>query len=232
MKFRWKRVRVSCHQPFGSREHKAHIGLSRISFKCCQTSAEISAEAAEADLQKGLKNNLKKMFPESMSCDGDIVSKVTEPSKVVSTPKAAKVVVGSSDNSGSKRRIPSWESPKKKLKTNNRDNEVESGEHKDKANIGDEEENNKVKASEKSTSANKRFKGEELVTNRKCDAVSVSAEMKGSPTQRKEISQLSKDSKSYKQHQSPKERDIDDDSDILCGKNIQGWLGRLRLALN
>ena len=29
-----------------------------------------------------------------------------------------------------------------------------------------------------------------------------------------------------------RERENDDESDILCGKNIQGWLGGLRLALN
>ena len=119
--------------------------------------------------------------------------------------------------------VPNWESPKNKLKTNNRDKEVESGEYNDKANTGDEAENYKVKDSEKNTSASKRFKGEELVTqtrrisghvnsdNHKCDAVSVSAEMKGSPTGRKEIPQPSKQSKSYKQHQSPKDREIDEE---------------------
>ena len=29
-----------------------------------------------------------------------------------------------------------------------------------------------------------------------------------------------------------RERENDDDNDILCGANIQGWLGGLRLALN
>ena len=29
-----------------------------------------------------------------------------------------------------------------------------------------------------------------------------------------------------------RERENDDDKDILCGKNIQEWLGGFRLALN
>ena len=117
------------------------------------------------------------------------------------------MVVGSSENGGNKRKLPSWQSSNKKPNINNRNDQMESGEDKDNNNVGEELENSKVKSSEiRSASANKKSGGEDFISkthrvsgcvrsdNDSHNTVSDSAEIEGLPIQRKGTSQESEDS--------------------------------------
>lgn len=133
---RWKQIRVSCRQPFGTEEQKTCIGLSRLSFKLCKTSAEVAAEAAEAHLQENLKTGLAKMFPKGTSDNGcKIYSQVTEPSRLIPTLKVKQEVVprtigGHAESpliACGKRRLPTWQSPSKQVKKKDGGKEVDAG---------------------------------------------------------------------------------------------------------
>eukprot|EP00250_Pteridium_aquilinum_P034648 c7879_g1_i1 orf=125-2368(-) len=131
---RWKQIKLLCRQPFGSEEQKMCIGLSRLSFKLCKTSAEVAADAAEANLQQNLKAGLAELFPKGSSSKGcGVVSQVTEPSRPMQACTLEHEVgintsIGESENLSplrGKRKLPVWQSPSKH--TNKGDIEVDAG---------------------------------------------------------------------------------------------------------
>eukprot|EP01018_Ginkgo_biloba_P016959 Gb_38900 [translate_table: standard] len=118
---RWQRLRIVCHQPFGTSEHKACIGLSRINIISCNTKANGSSSISGPSLLRKVEKGCSPNAPTKGNGRDTLLGSEVTSTTILSTKNQlanamSSICPESKDGKNErKRKLPSWTSTEENI---------------------------------------------------------------------------------------------------------------------